>query len=385
MNPIHQLVALVCCLLSITSISNVQAIIILVHGTFAVSAEWSRPGGEFYENFDYHAKRLNQKLIPFAWSGKLSDAARVQGGRALAKVVLSYPPHEKIIIIGHSHGGNVINLASQILSDPFARLLDLANPAPVDQLLQEAYRVLYGRTQAATTRTIPSLDNLRTNEAVLEFLEAGKEIHEMLKMRVKTKEMSQASSSSHENRQPNLDAEDNQENTRSKDIVGNQEVPYLIDVAYCLATPVDTTAYAPNMDVIGKLYNFYSRGDRIQQLFGTYKRLYSGLTRVVNFRITMEQSGVDHYNPSHSEMHNPIVGTWLLSIPDELHVAGIGNFHQYTDGVNGKIHFDAHGMPNFKPDKKSSNEREEKENNRANRLLAPYFPAGSSQVSSLVA
>lgn len=122
---------------------HLQSVVILVHGSLAIDEEWCRPGGEFYETLEKEATTLGHKLVPFAWSGKLNLKARRQGAEALAKIILSYPQSETIILIGHSHGGNVINLASQLLNDPMEKLMKDYSPekllAEITELVNEAY------------------------------------------------------------------------------------------------------------------------------------------------------------------------------------------------------------------------------------------------------
>ena len=46
------------------------------------------------------------------------------------------------------------------------------------------------------------------------------------------------------------------------------------------------------------------------------------------------------------------------------------NFEKYEDFHNGKIHFNSKGNPFFKPDKKTTKEREEKEHDRMEQIIA---------------
>lgn len=97
---------------------NINSIVILIHGTFAADADWCKPGGKFYNKLKKEAKKINEKLIPFGWSGHLTNNARILAAEELAQVILTYKKDKKIILIGHSHGGNVINLASKMLDYP---------------------------------------------------------------------------------------------------------------------------------------------------------------------------------------------------------------------------------------------------------------------------
>ncbi len=127
----------------ITFQCHLQSVVILVHGSLAIDEKWCRPGGEFYEALEKEATALGHKLLPFAWSGKLNIKARRQGAEALAKTILSYPINETLILIGHSHGGNVINFASQLLNDPVEKLMKDYSPEKlhkeITELINKAY------------------------------------------------------------------------------------------------------------------------------------------------------------------------------------------------------------------------------------------------------
>ena len=223
---------------------NMNAIVILVHGTFASDQEWYRPGHPFFDDLEAEAFRMNQFLIPFAWTGGILDYNRNQASESLVKVIESYPKQEKVIAIGHSHGGNIINLASQKL-----------NPS------------------------------------------------------------------------------------------------YSIDKVYLLGTPIDIKNYKPNMDRIKELYNLYSQGDLIQQVFGIYRRLVP-LEKAVNLKIEIENRGIQN-NPLHYQLHHSMLAKTILSIPE--------CFNNFSSDNNGIIHFDKQGTPNFKIDELTTEEREEKE------------------------
>jgi len=93
---------------------KMSAIIIVVHGTFAAEASWWKSGGDFYQALEYEANKLNEKIHSFNWAGALNNIARIRAAKELSEFILSLE-NEKIILIGHSFGGNVINLASKLL------------------------------------------------------------------------------------------------------------------------------------------------------------------------------------------------------------------------------------------------------------------------------
>ena len=215
-----------------------HAVVILVHGTYAVDEDWCRPGGKFYETLRVEAARHDERLVPFAWSGNLTNDARVQGAQALVEVLMSYPEDEDLILIGHSHGGNVINLASQMLKDPT--------------------KVKIGLGQHVFDALLSSLPFTRKAT----FLGIGAKIK----------------------------------------------------AAYYLGTPVMDEPYKPNMDVIERLYNCYSKGDKVQTGMGMlYGRKGKPHDRIINLDVT-----ISGRHPSHSNLHHYKVAHWLFTIPDDL-------------------------------------------------------------------
>jgi len=95
--------------------NNIQTVVILVHGTFAQNSSWFKPRGDFYNIIFHEALKKNLVVVPFLWSGQLSHNARIEAAERLANTILSYLD-KNITLIGHSHGGNIINLSTQIIA-----------------------------------------------------------------------------------------------------------------------------------------------------------------------------------------------------------------------------------------------------------------------------
>lgn len=256
-------------LFALINTNQLIAIIILVHGTFATESPWCHPEGKFYQLLEKQAHERDDIVVPFNWSGKLTNTARLKAAESLAKVILSYSK-EKVTLIGFSHGGNVINLTSQLLSKH--------KPNSQDPLAHMAG-----------------------------FMQIYRKIRKM-----------------------NI-----------------QQKKYLINKAYLLATPIDVENYAPNMTVIGHIYNFYSNGDIIQPILGMYDRKLVGIERSINFR-TIIHNGMEEYDPSHEQMHHSMIAPWILSIPDELKATNRGNFHKCNICCDGTICFYYNREPIFK-------------------------------------
>jgi hypothetical protein len=91
---------------------EVRKVLILVHGTFAKNAPWIQEDSNFVKGIKDNLKQYADiKVVSFDWSGKNSYFKRVEAGKKLAAeleaIAVEYPKSEKIVI-GHSHGGNVI-------------------------------------------------------------------------------------------------------------------------------------------------------------------------------------------------------------------------------------------------------------------------------------
>jgi hypothetical protein len=86
--------------------------ITLVHGTWAANGTWLRPGGDFFEFLRPLRPDLYDGADLFTWSGGYSDAARSAGADELTQWVADHN-ESGLDIMGHSHGANVILLATQ--------------------------------------------------------------------------------------------------------------------------------------------------------------------------------------------------------------------------------------------------------------------------------
>lgn len=117
---------------------------------------------------------------------------------------------------------------------------------------------------------------------------------------------------------------------------------HTIKALYTLGTPIDYELYVPNMDIIEYVYNFFSRGDYVQHIFGTYDREYPNHERIANVRVTINDK-----EPSHSNLHHPLIAQWLPKIPHELASAQINGFHLFCCINQGSIHFYPNKPPHY--------------------------------------
>jgi hypothetical protein len=112
--------------------SKQKCVITLVHGTFARDADWANDPQSPLR------RRLTEKLDDvdfkiFKWTGGNSDVDRIDGAKELQgaiRCVATESPDARHIIIGHSHGGNVILRALDGFSEAghVDRVVTLATP-----------------------------------------------------------------------------------------------------------------------------------------------------------------------------------------------------------------------------------------------------------------
>src|SRR5437762_9800343 len=88
---------------------------IIVHGTWGLETTWYMPGGDFFDALEISAKEHNATVVPFSWTGKNNIQARQKAAQNVAKLIETYDKATEIIVIAHSHGGNVAIIASHLL------------------------------------------------------------------------------------------------------------------------------------------------------------------------------------------------------------------------------------------------------------------------------
>jgi pimeloyl-ACP methyl ester carboxylesterase len=78
---------------------------ILIHGTWSRNTTWHQEGGGFYDAL-YSAVDEHDSIMSFFWSGALSESARNEAAEMLVSLIeIINDMH--IVLVGHSHGGNV--------------------------------------------------------------------------------------------------------------------------------------------------------------------------------------------------------------------------------------------------------------------------------------
>ena len=115
-----------------------------------------------------------------------------------------------------------------------------------------------------------------------------------------------------------------------------------IHIFYALGTPVNTTDYTPNMNIITYFYNLFSFEDLIQPVLGMFGREYLRHERIANIRIT-----INNKEPNHTQLHNPLTGQFLPT----LHELLTTSFQDFDFKKPGIIHFAENKKPIYALDK----------------------------------
>lgn len=104
---------------------HTSTIVMLIHGTYARNARWTRSSGLF-------ASRLKDRLpdssiYRLLWSGDNSHSQRVRAAIAI-KQWIKTQPHGTVYLIGHSHGGLIAALAATYANDKRVKVITLSTP-----------------------------------------------------------------------------------------------------------------------------------------------------------------------------------------------------------------------------------------------------------------
>jgi RHS repeat-associated protein len=129
---------------------------IIIPGTFYNPKDWSASGAEanFISsvgntfNDSAHTEVIND---PSIWSGADTAAAREKAADSIANGInnYSFAPGEPLNIVGHSHGGNVGILVSQMITHPISNLVTLATP--VQNNYQPNYSIIQNHINVYST------------------------------------------------------------------------------------------------------------------------------------------------------------------------------------------------------------------------------------------
>jgi hypothetical protein len=327
------------CLSSSMFSTEKKTSIILIHGTFARDASWANPGGDFYTELEKNIDSANCELLPFSWNGRLSAKARLEAAGNLSELILKKSETDKIITIGHSHGGNILNLASQILSISLladqkkieTQTKNLVTSLENVQCYEVSFLQKLIKHPLVTKKRADSLIEkskllIPKAENFVEKFKGGHNSKWLLKKAKIILEGTQELITDNE-----VDKKKQHENLLSylenliKKLIKTREFRFFIDPAlisksFLLGCPVDEKHYAPNENIVKKTYNLYSNRDGVQTVFGLYRRTYSeklkSIKNISLFCKRNRKSLLPAYQPGHRGMHSPYLSHCILKIPN---------------------------------------------------------------------
>ena len=90
---------------------DLDLICILVHGTFARRAPWTKRGSPLRDEISSASRTTGAtvRFRPLVWSGKNLLADRRRASERLSKIIERGQKKQRFILIGHSHGGSTIS------------------------------------------------------------------------------------------------------------------------------------------------------------------------------------------------------------------------------------------------------------------------------------
>jgi pimeloyl-ACP methyl ester carboxylesterase len=114
----------------ITVERKVASLTTIIHGTWAEDEHWWRWPSDFPRYIDSITGDFYKGESPFRWSGGNTPEGRHEGSKSLIRWLKAHPA-EKVTLIAHSHGGNVVFKATEIAAPgeiQIARLVLLGTP-----------------------------------------------------------------------------------------------------------------------------------------------------------------------------------------------------------------------------------------------------------------
>jgi|SaaInlLV_10m_DNA_2_1039722.scaffolds.fasta_scaffold00984_2 hypothetical protein len=353
-------------------VSQLNPILILVHGTWACFEEVPE---EFTEKLGV----LMVDWRPLQWGGQNTHFARIKAAKQLAIIVLQYyytSPDEEVILVSHSHGGNVVNFASKLLYDPFENTS--VGDADEGDFLEDFFR---GHSFDESDKTVDEKNTLCETESGGDLIfkensddkvESGDVVYR--NMPTVGDEGAIGSGLKDYIKKAWKDVQVKRRILES--IYGKQSKKYKVDYAIYIATPICPTNYTPNMNVIDKGILLYSNwtnvegtyweigfgygpdfgdlGDYLQTkgsevVEGTVDQTYPLNDRLTNIGV-QKKIGGSYYDPYHAEIPNvddypnveyeydafvldPEIVDGLLNLRTTDTIYGSNHLARYEDGV----------------------------------------------------
>src|SRR5579885_779426 len=111
----------------VKSLGSASTCFILVHGTFARNLGWMSQDSILVKTLQSFVP--DSHVLAFCWNGLAQQTSRYQASRELSRELSELSAvYENLVVIGHSHGGNIGLQAIQAIPDKDIRLISIATP-----------------------------------------------------------------------------------------------------------------------------------------------------------------------------------------------------------------------------------------------------------------
>ena len=120
-----------CPIASLPESSQAKTHLFLVHGTYAGNEKWTQNLDEKVTFASESVRGLGGEVIvhPFVWSAKNTHESRMKAARNLSAQMERHTKRgERILIVGHSHGGNVAMQAAAFADREVEMVICLSTP-----------------------------------------------------------------------------------------------------------------------------------------------------------------------------------------------------------------------------------------------------------------
>lgn len=342
-----------------------QATVFITHGL-------GTDGIKYYQNSKYidlikeSAQSLGHEVICIPWfdidsPGKgfagILPQERISGAVKIAKEVLNeIKSGNKIILIGHGYGGQVMACATRLINPENTKLTDsfiyelIYSIKNLGQDTEDVDQVL--------TRTITPEVLLKTlvwgwkiSKTVFNAIESSNVINpnltKLIKQNISLKFIDEIKSAW-------IDAFSQVQiykNKLFKNDIERFDCKNSIQIIYTIGTANNgDSAFLPDMKVVQNHINFYSVSDSRLSVSGlsiSGKKLASRHPRTTNIEVLFEPT--KSFAPKHTEFcGNVLMAPWILLIPNELKTKNLGGFETFEWGKSGIITFYANMIPSFK-------------------------------------
>lgn len=342
-----------------------QATVFITHGL-------GTDGIKYYQNSKYvdlikeSAQSLGHEVVCVSWldadspekgfAGILPQE-RISRAVKIAKEILNkIKAGNKIILIGHGYGGQVMACATRLLNPENTKLTD----SFIYELIYSVKNLVIGSVDVdqVLTRTI-------TPEALVKILIWGWKISKTVFNAIESADVVNPNLTKLIKQNISLKFIDEikaawikafsqvqtYKNELFKNGVEGFDCKNSIQIIYTIGTANNgDSVFLPDMKVVQNHVNFYSVSDSSLSFSGfsiSSKKIAFRHPRNTNIEVLFEPT--KSFAPKHTEFcGNVLMAPWILLIPNELKTKNLGGFDTFKWGNDGIITFYANMVPSFK-------------------------------------